>query len=280
MSPKNTWGTVETAKSPSGKATIKVGKRQFRVTFDDGSVNKRFDLDDLPENAPKKLKNGTYFVALNAEKDTVYRIGPVKGLFNMRCVDFVREAEGDPPVPQTREYKKKYPNSKNTYQCFTATFEITDGPFEGCTIGKFLHYKFTEGEDGIAMFKGKPGTANYEALVNFCEVTGLTEAPMEWDEEDGNILPEMLHVIRKKDYTVEGYVKDGYIEDLNPLDSGDFDEDEDLDGDENDVVEDDLDEDDEEPVKKGHKPAKKSKRTRKQEEEEDERDDLDDDDDL
>jgi len=215
----NTWSTVETSKSPSGVAKIKVGSSgtKVKITFEDGSIDKVFHVDDLPE-FPKKLKNGNYFVALNGDKDEVIRIGPANtGVpITVRCVDFVRPEEGADPEPKEYENKKR----NYTYQAFTALLEVQDGFFRKCQIPMFLGYKFTDDGTGYAAFKGSVDKGFRTAqLMEFCEFTGVTEEPMEYSD---NLLPEILVRIKKAKKNFQVIIKKGYVESM--LQADDYEE--------------------------------------------------------
>jgi len=210
----NTWATVETSKSPSGVAQIKVGKSKVKVTFEDGSVDKVFHMDDLPEY-PKKLKTGKYFVVLSGDKTEVTRVGPANtgAPITVRCVDFVRPEEGSDPEPKEYENRKRH----YTYLAFVALLEIQDGFFRKCQIPQFLHYKFADDGTGYAAFAGDPTKGFRTAqLMEFMEFTGATEEPMEYSE---NLLPEILARIKnaKRDFQV--IVKNGYVESMLQADN-------------------------------------------------------------
>lgn len=260
----NTWNTVETGKSPSGIATIKVGEKLCKVTFDDGSVDKKFHLDDLPEY-PKKVTSGKYFVALNGDKSEIIRIGPAntKAPLTVRCVDFVRPEEGADPEPKEYENKAKH----YSYFAFTALLEIQEGQFKKCQIPMFLHYKFTDDGTGTAAFRGNPEKSPRLAqLMEFLDLAGALDDSMEYAD---NLLPELLARIKNKKREFQIIVKKGYVETLLPLDE--YEED---DSDITDLEEEVLDEEeleDDEPVK----PAKKSAQVTDEAD-----DDLDDDEDL
>lgn len=207
----NTWSTVETSKSPSGVATIKVGSggTKFKVVFEDGSIDKVFHKDDLPEY-PVKLKSGKYFVALDSDREEVTRIGPANtgAPVTVRCVDFVRPEEGADPEPKEYENKAKH----YSYLAFVALLEIQKGFFRKCQVPMFMHYKFMDDGTGYAAFKGNPSKSpRLTQLMEFLEIVGVLEEPMEYSE---NILPEILARIKaaKKDFQV--IIKKGYVESL------------------------------------------------------------------
>jgi len=264
----NTWSTVETHRSPTGVATIKVSEtgKRVRVTFEDGSIDKKYDISDLPEY-PRRLKTGKYFVALSNDKSEVIRIGPANSKPLTVCyVDMVRPEEGADPEPKEYENKEKH----YTYQAFTVWLEVQEGFFKGCRIPKFLHYKFVDDGTGNAAFKGSPDRSPRLAeLMEFMDFAGALDEPLEWDE-DGNILPALHVRLKHAKRPFQVIIKKGYVESLLE-DDGNFDdepEDDDVDEAFPAVGDDDLD-DEEEPVK----PAKKSKV-----ENDDLDDDLDDDD--
>ena len=203
----NTWATVETSKSPSGVAQIKVGSKAVKITFEDGSIDKKFLLEDLPDY-PKALKTGTYFVALNSDRDEVLRIGPANTgkPITVRCVDMVRPEEGADPEPKEYENKKKH----YTYRAFTVLLQVRDGLFRGCEIPMFMSYKFVDDGTGYAAFKGNPDNSfRLRQLQEFLGYTGVLEEPLEFEE---NLLPAILARIKaeKKDFQV--IIKNGYVE--------------------------------------------------------------------
>lgn len=231
-----------------GLATVKVGKNSAKITFEESGESYKFSLDDIPSR-PKLLPESedTYMVVLTPDKDGVEKIGPAEGHFQAHCVDMARpEEDADPvPVEVEREFK-----GKTVIQVkFTPIFEILTGKYKGLQIPHFLQYKFAEDEDGNAMWDGdptNPKAVHLPRLVEFCEKTGCVESPIEWPE-DGNILPELLSRIQKKDRTVDLVIKKGYIDSILASDYEDADED---------VEEVDEDEDVEEVKPKGKKSFK------------------------
>jgi len=207
----NTWKTIETAKSPMGIATIKVGEtgKMVKVTFEDGSIDKKFERDDLPEY-PKNLKSGKYFVVLSNDKSEVTRIAPanLSVPVTVKCIDFVRPEEGADPEP--REYKNEKKNY--SYRAFIALLEIQEGFFKNCQVPLFLHYKFIDDGSGMAGFKGNISSSPRLAqLVEFLEFTGALDEPLEWED---NILPALLNRIKVNKREFKIIIKKGYVDSL------------------------------------------------------------------
>jgi hypothetical protein len=147
---------------------------------------------------------------LSPDKTEVERIGPSKGLFTVRCIDFVRPKEGEDPEPKDYEGKDK----KYEYRAFSALLEVQSGKFKGCVIPRFLHYKFSDNGEGKAAFKGNPEKSpRLKELQEFCELTGATEEQLDWPE-DGNILPDLLSVILRQKTLFDIVVKDGYVAEM------------------------------------------------------------------
>lgn len=247
----NTWKTVETNKNPKGIAQITVGEKKCRIEFEDGSINKKFLLEDLPDY-PRNLKTGRYFVTLDKEKSEVTRIGPanLRGL-RVRCVDFVRPEEGADPEPKEYTGKNKKSGKEFSYRAFTVLLEVQKGDFKGCVIPSFISYLFTDDGTGTAAF-ADTSSKYLEYLQEFCEATGITEEEMPYEE---NLLPAMLARVLQYKREFEIDVKNGYP--VSIFSEDDYETDDDI----TDV--DDVDEDfpveeetEEEPVK----PVKKAKK--------------------
>ncbi len=238
------WATVETNASPKGLAKVKVSKtgKKVKIIFEDGSVEKTFSVDMLP-STPKNLKTGMYFAVLSSDRTEVISIRPERGLFKVRCVDFVRPEDGADPIPKTYN-NKKYGYS---YQAFTAMLEIVEGQYKGVQIPYFLHYKVTDDGQGYAGIRGNPNdpkATRVQQFVEFVDITGISDEQIPWPE-DGNILPEMLRICLKKKKQFDIVLKNGYIESileasLNEKDVDEVFEDKDDDFDDDDEDEDDL----------------------------------------
>lgn len=216
-----TWDTVERKSNPKGVATLTIGDRKVKIEFADKSISKEFQKDDLPDEPSfiHKLPKGTkieLFVVLSDDRQEIQRFGPERGRVKVRCIDFVRPEKDSDPVPKTYEGSEKYKKEgvDNTYKAFTAMLEVTEGKWKDSTIPCFMHYKFGDNGKGQAAFFGnEEKSKNLRTLKKFMEMSGATKKPLSWPD-DGNILPDLLKVIRRADAVFEVQILNGYVESI------------------------------------------------------------------
>lgn len=222
---KTTWDTVETAKNPRGLATIKFGDRKVKVVFDDGSIDRTYQRDELPDTPGflHKLPQGKSvqgMVVLSKDRTEIERIGPERGPFTVRVLDFVRPEKDAEPRPKEYTGGGKDGKPEYKYLAFTVMIEITEGPWKGAVIPTFMHYKFADNGKGKAAFIGvESKSPNLRKLKDLCNLAGATKTQIDWPE-DGNILPALLKMMKKANAEFEVLVRAGYIESFTSNDSG------------------------------------------------------------
>lgn len=205
-----------------GLATIKVGDKACKITWNNGEevISKKVSLNDLPD--VPVLKKGTekaYYVVYNSSTGEVESIGPERGMFQARCVDMSRPEEGADPEPIAGQtYKDKKTNKENQSYYFKVWFRIEDKTYAGVRIPYNLGYKLQGAPDGTTVFTSDPSNPKATAvrkLAEFLDVTGVLEGePILWEENDGNVLPEILSRILRAKRNINIVVKEGKITEL------------------------------------------------------------------
>jgi len=237
-----------------GLAKVKVGQKRAKISWlGEDAVTKTVDLDafpDVPVLKPNTEKN--YYVVYNSSSDEVESVGPESGLFKVRCVDMSRPEEGADPEPiEGMSFKDSKTGKENTSFYFKVWFKILDKAYKGVKVPMNLGYKFRRANDGTTTFTADPTSPKATAVrkvYEFLELTGVLDGDeISWDDNDGNVLPEILGRILAEKRELSILIKEGKIAELLAADDEEdtFVEDDgekeaaevvdDLDNDENDV---------------------------------------------
>jgi hypothetical protein len=244
-----------------GLAKVKVGQKKAKISWiGEDAVTKTVSLDAFPDLPV--LKTGTeknYYVVYNSSTDEVESVGPESGLFRVRCVDMSRpEAGADPEPIEGQSFKQKDGKEKLSFY-FKVWLKILDKAYKGVLVPMNLGYKFQRANDGTTTFTADPTSPKATAVrkvYEFLELTGVLDGDeISWDDNDGNVLPEILGRIlaEKREFSI--LIKEGKIAELLAAD----DEEDTFVEEAEDVADDDLDDEDEvdkDFPKKSVKPAK------------------------
>jgi hypothetical protein len=212
MSPAITYKPVQSR--IYGLATVKIGERAAKITWKgDEEISKKVNLENLPDTP--KLPTGTekvFYVVYNSDTGMVESISPERGVFKAKCVDFSRPEKGADPEPiKSAPFREGEP--PQLY--FKAWFKIIEGNFKGVLVPINLPYKLRKAPDGTTTFTSDPSSPKATAvrkLYDFLTVTGVMDGDaILWDDETGNVLPEILSRILDAKRVVSIVIKDGKI---------------------------------------------------------------------
>ena len=207
-----------------GLAKVRVGQKRAKISWlGEDAVTKTVDLDafpDLPVLKPNTEK--TYYVVYNSSSDEVESVGPESGLFKVRCVDMSRPEAGADPEPiegQTYAVTDKEGNvQKKPSFYFKVWFKILDKAYKGVKVPMNLGYKFRRANDGTTTFTADPTSPKATAVrkvYEFLELTGVLDGDeIPWDDNDGNVLPEILGRILAEKRELSILIKEGKIAEL------------------------------------------------------------------
>jgi len=202
--------------APNGVGTVTLLKnRNIGVKFlednDNEFAGKKYKVTDWPNHVnPKNLPGRKWFVRLGNDKKSIFSISPQSGMFTGKVQSFA-SAEGQPPVPKTKDYT--WEGRVISYRYFTVLIEIMDGD-EACVgmlMPYVLRYNFDEDEEGNACYThwGK-NAVHTPKLHEFLSLVGAwDQGEVEWED---NILPTLQKRILKAGKTFKFVVKDGWID--------------------------------------------------------------------
>lgn len=163
-------GTVVVkAKGPRGLAHVKVGKNKITVEFESGEI-----YAILPEDAPENITSGDFVVALNADKNQIYRVSPPKGAYVCKFKGFLRNKDKafvikDIPFQDFGKWRRPQ------HLEFYPVFEVVGKKCTGLEIVHSLYWVFKEHESGQIMITG----TGMKKVVEFLEICGL-----DFDKDD------------------------------------------------------------------------------------------------
>lgn len=199
-----------------GKAKIKFSDDKVLILFK--LDKKEGDADTEPikialarSDCPDTVREGMWLVSISKNRDKLYTLRPIEGVFEMHFLDIAREKD-KAPVPKM--------NQKFNYLYFNPIFEITSDAAKGLTVGyRFgLHYNFEGIEDEnhhmITRYSTplSPRATNTLKLDEFLNAIGVLDfGPIPYSN---NILPDIWHRAKKADKKFQGVIKDGSIDSL------------------------------------------------------------------
>lgn len=152
-------------------------------------------------DCPQVVVNGDFYVTLSEDKQKMFSLKPIEGLFVCQVSRFSAKP-GEPPVPKT------FQGDKWSYQYFVVMLQIIEGNLKGIEIPYSLRYYFADvdGEVGLS----HPGSKYHPLLAEFLEITGVWEkGPIKYQD---NILPVLEKRILAQRRKFNVLVKDGWVD--------------------------------------------------------------------
>jgi len=174
-------------KGISGLADVRVDKDKITVKFEEGG--QPFNI--LPEDAPKNMMNGTYYVTLSPDGAKVRGIRPPKGSYICKFNRFAGKL-GEPPKYHDVGYNPRW--NTPAHLEYTYIFEIVDSKYKGWELVKSVWYCFKQYESTEDIAISGRGSRTTEELLEALGVD-LVEAPITYSD---NVLPDLQKVILDK----------------------------------------------------------------------------------
>jgi hypothetical protein len=209
---------------PSGRAKVSTQKdkkgnvTKVKVAFidEDGNPADSFiiPIDDCSEEVKGYIQSGEFKVRLGKDGKSLIAMSPWSGMFRVHTIGFAHQKD-KPPVPMVKTGKTG--DQSWSYQYFMPLLEIAEGDCKGMVVSYFLKYLFEgveiefNGKKGVAAQFAHPKSPSYPVLVEYCETTGITDAPIPWSD---NILPALEKRILRKDNHFTILVKKGFVDSL------------------------------------------------------------------
>lgn len=219
---------TKAGKAIRGRGTVRISKdgkvvriELYRVV--DG-VDETTVYNLKRDDAPAGLKSGVYSISLSEDGSKVLGFYPYDGMFTVKALG-VNARDGERPAPQDKE------NKYGPYQQFTVLHEIVGNEFAGCQVPDFVRYLF-DGEDGETVITKQYKPGKYQSkhaakLYDLLTRTGVLDerdnqpySSIPWDEDDGNILPEVhkrMVTKAKSGHRYQIVISDGFVIKYSPV---------------------------------------------------------------
>jgi hypothetical protein len=164
-------------------------------------------LSEQEEKMKPFIRAGNWYVNLNSEKNKVYGIRPLTGIFKMQFLK-IAASEDKEPAPRTNT------QYKDPFDEWTVILRILDGDEKGMEVPINLRYWFVEEvKDGksIVGYEFHPKSPDHmPRLMSFCDYFGV------WDygemKYSDNILPEIQKRCLTAKKSVKVMMKNGWVD--------------------------------------------------------------------
>lgn len=180
-------GNAEVRKAKKADGTI-----VFQIVLDQVAKDKtvtKIKFNVAQGKCPAYFKTGTWYVTVNADKDTV--LSAVPDVANVRA-EFhdISHAEGKPPFPKVNQ--STFDPTK-PWITWTLQWKVVGGEFDGMILYDFLNYNFgpftlSDGKTKVAGYKPASGKAT-DALAQRIAALGVMDEPFDYIPWRGEEIP-------------------------------------------------------------------------------------------
>ena len=203
---------------PSGAAKVALNgnKTKAKVTFNDSGDSYVVDVKNCSDEVKGYIRSGEFIVKMSKDKDKLYSMSPVNGLFEGKVIKFSSKKD-QPPAPMTKISKNKE-GQTYSYLFFVVTIEIVSGEYSGMHVPLFLRYNFEECNEEIkgevrkvTRYDKQIDKSKHTAFLDeFMSVTGAWSfGPIPYSD---NVLPTLEKRILRKEKVFNFLMKKGYVD--------------------------------------------------------------------
>lgn len=203
---------------PSGAAKVALNgnKTKAKVTFNESGDNYIVSVKDCSDEVKGYIRSGEFIVKMSKDKDKLYSMSPVNGLFEGKVVKFSSKKD-QPPSPMTKTATNK-DGQTYSYQFFVVMIQIVSGDYTGMQIPLFLRYNFGEEKQEVkgevknvtGYNKSLDKSKHTAFLDEFLTITGAWDfGPLPYSD---NVLPKLEQRILRKDKVFNFLMKKGYVD--------------------------------------------------------------------
>ena len=210
----------------NGEAQFKERDGKWAVKFKTGETF-HFSSDKLPKYPEKIAVDATaYFVSIMLD-ESEKNVEQVRSIRPMRWKDelmLVTDCTRVDDIPSFYSKTSNFDTNKEVVQVnWMLEFVDKESPYFGVQVPYNIHYRFTVGDDGNAVWDfseyqmNHPKATRIRQCVEFyVEQMGVLspERPVEWPD-DGNIIPELLARIKANKRYIRTFGKEGWIQDID-----------------------------------------------------------------
>jgi len=205
-----TNGQVKIVEVADGKV-----KFMFREQDKDGNFGETLKLLVKVEDCHPVALVGTWACNLSSNKDRLYNVRPIQGVFPAHFKEF-RAPKDEQPLPKMSSGKIEF-----QHLIFRPLFELTRDDVKGMLVEYQwgLDYNFTEFDDAegnkiVGYSKSLDKSTHTQKLNEFMESVGIWDrGAMKWQE---NLLPIMQRRALDANKKLLVHIKNGNIENLIP----------------------------------------------------------------
>ena len=200
------YGQVKIIAIENGKV-----KFMFREQDKTGNFGETLKLKVKVEDCLPVAKVGTWAAQLSSNKDKLYQVRPINGVFPGKFVEFVAKKD-QPPSPTMSSGKPEF-----QHLIFRPLFILTRDDVAGMRVGYRwgLDYSFVAGADDFVKYgKQLDRSVHMQEVDEFLTLTGV------WDKGamnyNDNLLPFFQRRALEANKTLLIHVENGYIKALIP----------------------------------------------------------------
>jgi len=203
---------------PSGAAKVALNgnKTKAKVTFNESGDSYVISVKDCSDEVKGYIRSGEFIVKMSKDKDKLYSMSPINGLFEGKAVKFSSKKD-QPPAPMTKTATNK-DGQTYSYQFFVVMVQIVSGDYTGMQIPLFLRYNFGEEQQEVkgniktvtGYNKSLDKSKHTAFLDEFLTIVGAWDfGPLPYSD---NILPSLEKRILRKAKVFNLLMKKGYID--------------------------------------------------------------------